>query len=125
MRVSLERHSEQIVGNAQIAVGAARDRFRHDSLHLLRHHADIGGVAAIVDEAIVAEPVVEPPKQHDIVLEAQIGAATPAAAAPATVPVPAAAVEAAPAAPAMEAAGARAAVEAAGPCAARASGRSR
>ena len=70
--VGLERQSKQIVGNAHIAVSAAHDRFRRHGPHLLRHHADISGVAAVVDEAIIAEAVVEPPEQHDIVLEAHI-----------------------------------------------------
>src|SRR6202040_567335 len=65
---------------AHIAVRAARYRFRHHGPHLLRHHPDIGGVAAVVDEAIIAETVVESSEQHDIVFEAHVGA-TPAAAA--------------------------------------------
>src|ERR1700722_10568150 len=85
--IGLERQSKPVVGNAHIAVGAARYRSRHHSLHLLRHHPDISGVAAVVDEAIVAEAVVEPPEQHHIVLEAHVrptpAAATSAAATPA------------------------------------------
>src|SRR5580693_7217911 len=85
--VSLEWQSKPVVGNAHIAVRAARYRFRHHGSHLLRHHPDIGGVAAIVDEAIIAETVVQPPEEHDILLEAHVGAtraaATPAAATPA------------------------------------------
>src|ERR1700722_19795719 len=99
--VSLERQSKPVVGDAHIAVRAARYRFRHHGPHLLRHHADIGDAAAVVDEAIVAETVVEPPEQYDVVLEANVGA-TPAAA------TPAAATRAAP-----EAAAAPAAAEAA------------
>src|ERR1700733_13984436 len=95
--VGLERQPEPVVGNAHVTVDAARHRFGHHGLHLLRHHPDIGGVSAIVDEAIIAEAVVEPPEQHDIVLEAHVGA-TPAAATPA--PAAPAATEAAPAAPA-------------------------
>src|SRR5271166_4695617 len=111
--VAFERQSKQIVGNAHIAVSAERHRLRRHGLHFLRHHADISGVAAVVDEAIVSEAVVEPPEQHDIVLEAHIGAppAAPATSSP-MAPVPAAApapaVEAATAAPAVEAAGASA-----------------
>src|SRR5271166_785958 len=105
--VSLERQSKQVVGNAHIAVRAVRYRFRRDGLHLLRHHADIRGVAAVVDEAIIAEAVVEPPEQHDIVLEANVGA-TPAAASAAGSPATSAHPAAAPAHPA-------AAAKAAGP----------
>src|SRR5271166_4614412 len=79
--VALERQSEQIVGDAHIAVGTERHRFWRHGLHLLRHHADICGMTAVVDEAIVSEAVVEPPEQHDIVLEPHIGA-TPGPAAP-------------------------------------------
>src|ERR1700727_357288 len=84
--IGLERQSKPIVGNAHIAVGAARYRFRHHSLHLLRHHPDIGGTAAVVDEAIIAETVVQPSEQHDIVLEPHVrptaAAATSATATP-------------------------------------------
>src|SRR5580692_393099 len=100
--VGLEGQPKPVVGNAHIAVRAARYRFRHHGPHLLRHHPDIGGAAAVVDEAIIAEAVVEPPEEHDIVLEAHVGA-TPAAAAPAAA---APATEAAPAAAAAEAAAA-------------------
>src|SRR5580658_10444433 len=78
--VGLEGQPKPVVGNAHIAVRAARYRFRHHGPHLLRHHPDIGGVAAVVDEAIIAEAVVEPPEQYDVMLEAHVGA-TPAAAA--------------------------------------------
>src|SRR5580693_10697184 len=99
--VGLERQSKPVVGNAHIAVRAARYRFRRHGSHLLGHHPDIGGVAAVVDEAIIAETVVEPPEEHDIVLEAHVGA-TPAAAAPAAA-APAAAAPATEAAPAAAA----------------------
>ena len=114
--VGLERQSKPVVGNAHVAVRAARYRFRHHGLHLLRHHPDIGGVAAVVDEAIIAEAVVEPPEQHDIVLEAHVGA-TPAAATPPPPrpppPTATAAAEAATAAPAAAEAAAAPTAEAA------------
>ena len=53
-------------------------------LHLLRHDADVGCVAAVVSEAIEAKTVAETPEQHDIVFEAHIRAPTAATAAPAT-----------------------------------------
>src|SRR5580658_1523035 len=108
--VGLERQSKPLVGDAHIAVDVHRYRFRHDRPHLLRHHADIGGVAAVVDEAIVAEAVVEAPEQHDLVLDAHIGATRAAASSTAAAP---AAAEAATAAPAAEAATATPAAEAA------------
>src|SRR3984885_15248105 len=107
--VGLERQSKPVVGNAHIAVRAVRYRFGRHGPHLLRDHPDIGGVTAIVDETIIAETVVEPPEQYDVMLEANVGAtpaaATPAAAAPAATEAAAApaAAEAA-AAPAAEAA---------------------
>jgi hypothetical protein len=48
-------------------------------------------VAAVVDEAIMAEAVVEPPEQQDIVLEANVGATPAAATAPAATAAKAAA----------------------------------
>src|SRR4029078_11214175 len=53
--VPLKLQTELVVGNAQIAVAAAQYRRGHDCLPLLRHHADIGLVAAVVAEAIGAE----------------------------------------------------------------------
>src|SRR5271155_1903489 len=98
--VGLERQSKQIIGNAHIAVSAARDRFRRDGLHLLRHHADVDCVAAVVDEAVVAEAVIEPTEQHDIVLEAHVRATpTSSSAAPATSATAAATMSATAAAP--------------------------
>src|SRR5689334_13916499 len=78
--VGLEFHAELVVVNAQIAVAAARDRLWHHGLHLLRHHADKGLVAAEIAEAIEAEAVIEMAEQHDVVLQRDVGA--PAAATP-------------------------------------------
>src|ERR1700722_284132 len=113
--VGLERQSKPVIGNAHIAGRAARYRVRRHGPHLLRHHPDIGGVAAVVDEAIIAETVVEPPEEHDIVLEAHVGATRAAATPAATEAAPAtpAATEAAPAAAAAAEAAAAAAAEAA------------
>src|SRR5580700_623758 len=80
--VGLEGQPKPVVGNAHIAVSAARYRFWHHGPHLLRHHPDIGGATTVVDEAVVAEAVVEPPEQYDVMLEPHVGA-TPAAATPA------------------------------------------
>jgi hypothetical protein len=80
VRVALERHTELVVVHTQIAVAAARDRFRHDLLHLLGHDADIGLVAAVVAEAIEAEAVVEVAEQRDVVLEHDVGPASATAA---------------------------------------------
>src|ERR1700727_1930299 len=99
--VGLEGQPKPVVGNAEIAVRAARHRFRHHGPHLLRHCPDIGGVAAVVDEAIIAKAVVEPPEQYDVMLEPHVGATPAAATSAASAP---ASAEAAPAAPAAKAA---------------------
>ena len=53
---------------------------RHDGLDFLRYHADIGAIAAVVAEAIVADAIGEMAKKNDIVLESDIGPAPAAAA---------------------------------------------
>src|SRR5215475_1274672 len=92
--VGLEFDAEPVVEDAQGAVAITHHCLRHDSLHLLRHHADVGAVAAVVAEAIVAEPIGKIPEQNDIVLERDVGSsttATPATAAAATTAATAAA----------------------------------
>ena len=59
----------------KIAVATDSDRIGSHGSDLLRHHSDIGLLAAIVREAVVAETVIEPAQQHDIVLEHDIRAA--------------------------------------------------
>ena len=49
---------------------------RHDSLNLLRHYADIGTVASVIAEAIVAEAIRKMTEQNDIVLERDVGSST-------------------------------------------------
>src|SRR5215510_13135333 len=66
MLVGLKLDPELFVEDSQIAVAAAHNGAGHDRLHLLRHHADIGPVAAVVAEAIIAEAVVEMAEQHDV-----------------------------------------------------------
>src|SRR5438552_1294113 len=107
--VALELQSELVIEDLQVAVAAARDRLRHDRQNFLRHHADMGLVAAVVAESIEAEAVVEMAMQRDVVLEHHIGSpATAGAAAPAATTTadaaPAAATDAANAAAATDAA---------------------
>ena len=59
MVVGLELQPELVVEDPQVSIAAAHDRLRHDRLHFLRHHADIGLVAAVVAEAIEAKAIVE------------------------------------------------------------------
>src|SRR5262245_60539710 len=104
--VGLELEAELIVEDAQVAVAPAHDCLRHDGLHLLRHHADIGLVAAVVAEAIEAEAVVEMAEQRDVVLQGNIGPPTAAAAKTAAASPEAAATAAESTAAAAEAAAA-------------------
>jgi hypothetical protein len=82
MLIGLEWQSEQIVGNPQVAVAPRVTGFGATPCTSLVDHADIRRMAAIADEAVVAEAVVQPPEQHDIMLEAHIGATPAAATAP-------------------------------------------
>ena len=82
--VRLKLHADLLVVDPQIAIAPARHGIRHDRLHFLRHHADIGLLAAIVSEAIEAEAVVEMAEQLDAMLELDIRAPATTAAAAAT-----------------------------------------
>src|SRR5215475_3432069 len=104
--VGLELEAEPIVEDAQVAVAPAHDCLRHDGLHVLRHHADIGLVAAVVAEAIEAEAVVEMAEQRDVVLQRNIGPPSAAAAKTAAASPEAAATAAEATATAAEAAAA-------------------
>src|SRR5262245_41920924 len=81
MLVGLKLDPELFVEDSQIAVAAAHNGAGHDRLHLLRHHADIGPVAAVVAEAIIAEAVVEMAEQNDVMLEHDVRSPPAAAAA--------------------------------------------
>src|SRR5579862_9878516 len=56
--VSFEFYAELVVVDAQVSIATTYDSVWHDSLHLLRHDADVGLVAAVIAEAIKAETVV-------------------------------------------------------------------
>jgi hypothetical protein len=136
--VGFKWQSKHVIGNAQIPVSPARHRFRNDRLHFLRNDSDICRMAAVVDEAIVAEAVAEPSEQNNIVLEPEVGAppattasAMAAASMPAAESTASAAVESATAHPpaseasrpsAAKTAGSSAAVKSAGATAAVESG---
>ena len=75
-----ELQTELVVEDAQISVTAAHNRIRPDGLHLLRHHADIDLVAAVVAEAIESEAIVEVTDHADVVLERDIRASSATAA---------------------------------------------
>src|SRR6516164_5283402 len=78
--VSLELDAEPVVEDPQIPFPVTHNRLWHDCLHLLRHHTDIGAIAAVITEAIVADAVGEMAKQNDVVLEHDIGSPSAAAA---------------------------------------------
>src|SRR5215212_12164334 len=71
--VGLELQVELVVGDPQIAVAAAQYRRGHDCLDLLRHHADIGLVAAVVAEAVEAEAIIKVAEKRDVVLKHHVG----------------------------------------------------
>src|SRR5882724_4530199 len=71
--VGLELQAELVVEDTQIAVAAAQYRRGHDCLDFLRHHADIGLVAAVVAEAVEAEAVIEVAEKRDVVLKHHVG----------------------------------------------------
>src|SRR4030088_1184625 len=71
--VGLEFQAELVVEDPQIAVAAAQYRRGHDCLDFLRHHADIGLVAAVVGEAVEAEAVIEVAEKRDVVLKHHVG----------------------------------------------------
>src|SRR5580692_11553295 len=77
--ISFEFHAELVVMDPQIAISAAGDCRRHDRLHVLRQHADISDAAAVIDETVEADAVVETPEQRDVVLQSHVGAASAAA----------------------------------------------
>ena len=76
MIVGLEGYAELVVKDSQIAVSIARNRLRHDRLHFLCDHPDIGFIAAVVIEAIETKTVVEVAEQDEVVLEPDIGPPT-------------------------------------------------
>jgi len=75
--------ADPVIVNAQIAVTAALDGIGPHCADLLRHHADISPLAAVIGEAVIAQAVLEMTEQHDVVLEGDVRA-TSASAAPAT-----------------------------------------
>jgi len=67
-----------MIGGFGLVVAAAHDRIGPDRLHFLRQHADIGLVAAVVDEAIEAQAVVKMTDERDVVFERDVRASSPA-----------------------------------------------
>src|SRR5262245_2545492 len=82
--VALEAHAQPVVVHAQDAFRIAAHRIGPHELHLLRHHADIALVAAVVAEAVEAKTIVEATEERDVVLDADVGAASASTATTAT-----------------------------------------
>src|SRR5262249_47171965 len=75
-----EWQAELVVEDTQVSVAATHNRIWSDSLHLLRHHADIGFFAAVEAEAKRPRPMAEMTKRGDVVLEREARASSAAAA---------------------------------------------
>ena len=82
--VGLELDSKFVVTDAKHTITVALDRLRHQRLHFLRHHANVGAVAPVVAEPIIAKTVRQVSKQSDIVFDADVGSPAPSTAASAT-----------------------------------------
>src|SRR4029453_9493202 len=76
--VASEWQAESVVVNAEIAIVATLDRVGPHHADFLRHHADIGFGAAVIGEAVVAQPVLQMPQQNDVMLERDVRAASAA-----------------------------------------------
>ena len=96
--VGLEFDADLVVMDTQVTVAITRYRLRRDLLHLLRDDADVGAIAAIVAEAIVAKTVGKMAKQRDVVLDCDVGSPSAAPTAATTEATAAAAAESATAA---------------------------
>jgi hypothetical protein len=70
---ALQAQAKLVIIDTQIAVTAAGDGLRHHRFDLLRHHAHIHLVAAVVAETVEAYSVGEPAEQDDAVLEPNVG----------------------------------------------------
>ena len=82
--VSLELDAEPVVEDPQIPLPVTHNRLRHDCFNFLRHHTDIGAIAAVITEAIVADAVGEMAKQNDVVFDRDVGSPSAATSAGAT-----------------------------------------
>ncbi len=79
--ITLEFQPKPPIKDAQITVPPALDRIGSELQHLLGDDADVGLVAAVIAEAIEAEPVAKVAEQHHVVLEPDVGSPSAATAA--------------------------------------------
>jgi hypothetical protein len=66
--VCLEGRAELVVEDPEITLSIGRNRLRHDCLHFLGDHSDIGFIAAVVTEPVEADAVVKVAKQDEVML---------------------------------------------------------
>jgi hypothetical protein len=97
--VSLKLDAYLVVEDPQVAILPPRHCVRLNQLHILRHHADVGSVAAVIAEAIKADTVAEMTEKNDVVLDRDVGSASTASASAAATPAAATATPAATTAP--------------------------
>jgi hypothetical protein len=86
--VSLKLDAYLVVEDPQVAILPPRHCVRLNQLHILRHHADVSSIAAIIAEAIVAKAVGEMAEENNVVFERDVrspsAATSTATATPAT-----------------------------------------
>ena len=77
--VTLELQTKLVVVHSQIAVASARHRLWRYLRNLLGNNANIGRIAAVIAEAVQAEPIVEITDQNDVMLKPDIRTTSAAA----------------------------------------------
>jgi hypothetical protein len=84
--VSLKLDAYLVVEDPQVAILPPRHCVRLNQLHILRHHADVSSIAAVIAEAIKANTIAEMTEKNDIVLDRDVGSASTATATAAATP---------------------------------------
>ncbi len=70
--VGFEFDAQTVVEDPQVAVAPAYYGVRHNRLHFLGDHADIGPVASVVAETVKADAIGKMPQKNDVVLEGDV-----------------------------------------------------
>jgi hypothetical protein len=79
--VSLKLDAYLVVEDPQVAILPPRHCVRLNHLHILRHHADVSSVAAVIAEAIKADTIAEMTEKNDVMLDRDVRSPSAAAAA--------------------------------------------
>ena len=66
--VSPKLQAKHVIVHPEKAIAAALDRIGSHHTDLLRHHADIGLLASVIGEAVVAQSIFQMTQRHDVVL---------------------------------------------------------